>query len=330
MTAKPKCLIWGTELTDYKNNIAPIEKQKHLFDSPRAGGKYRVDYLTWFDPHKTFNLDSEEKIRLSGYIAKENLKGNSPPAINVSNNWLEKLPPIPSIRERAFLLLEVLVKKTSVIGTEFLYKDFLFDDRYSFNNPYCFFYPLTYSSQTREIKFLLNYLKDLSFIEISNKEPNQPDTLQVTVKGFEKINELSKSSNSKTAFIAMWFDNSMDQVKEGIETAVKKTGYSPLRIDDKPHNNKIDDEILNEIRKSKFVICDLTSEKEKPRGSVYFEAGYAMGKDIPIIWTCRKDLVKELPFDIRQYNCLYWETNNMDDFIKKLKNRIENTVGKGQ
>ena len=37
----------------------------------------------------------------------------------------------------------------------------------------------------------------------------------------------------------------------------------------------------------------------------------------------------EPQFDIRQYNCLFWEEGKIDDFIKKLQHRIENTVGKG-
>lgn len=97
----------------------------------------------------------------------------------------------------------------------------------------------------------------------------------------------------------------------------------------KEHSNKIDDEILVEINTSRFLVCDLTSEKEKPRGNVYFEAGYALGKNIPIIWTCKKAREKDISFDIRQYNCLFWEENNMDEFKTKLQYRIESIIGKG-
>ena len=108
-----------------------------------------------------------------------------------------------------------------------------------------------------------------------------------------------------------------------------KNRIYPFYIKNKEHLNKIDDEILVEINKSKFIVCDLTSEKGKPRGSVYFEAGYAMGKDKPIVWTCKKELEKERAFDIQNYNCLFWEEDKMDDFEKKLQNRIEKTVGEG-
>jgi hypothetical protein len=55
------------------------------------------------------------------------------------------------------------------------------------------------------------------------------------------------------------------------------------------HNNKIDDEIVAEIRRSKFLLADFTCEKEKVRGGVYFEAGFGMRLGIPVIWTVAKD-----------------------------------------
>ena len=96
----------------------------------------------------------------------------------------------------------------------------------------------------------------------------------------------------KKAFIAMWFNVSMNALNEEIQKGIRQAGYEPLRIDEKEYNNKIDDQILSDIDQSHFIVCDLTSESEKPRGSVYFEAGYATkgkGSDY-IIWTCNKCL----------------------------------------
>jgi hypothetical protein len=57
----------------------------------------------------------------------------------------------------------------------------------------------------------------------------------------------------------MWFDESMKSAwTDGIEPAVMNAGYKPLRIDGKDHNNKIDDEIVGEIRGSKFLVADFT------------------------------------------------------------------------
>lgn len=59
---------------------------------------------------------------------------------------------------------------------------------------------------------------------------------------------------------------------------------------------------------------------------MYFEAGFAIGLGIPIIWTAREDEVKggKIHFDIRQYNCIEWK--NPEDLKEKLINRIKAVI----
>ena len=52
--------------------------------------------------------------------------------------------------------------------------------------------------------------------------------------------------------MAMWFDQRVVGLYElGIGPAIEAAGYKPLRIDQKPDANKIDDEIIAEIRRSR-------------------------------------------------------------------------------
>ena len=127
--------------------------------------------------------------------------------------------------------------------------------------------------------------------------------------------------------IAMWFDHSMNQAYErGIKKAVEECGYKPLRIDKKPDVNKIDDEIIAEIRRSGFVVADFTHDKKTGvRGGVYYEAGFAYGLGLEVIYSCRKGLEKELNFDTRQYHHILWETPA--DLCKQLTQRIRARVG---
>ena len=90
-----------------------------------------------------------------------------------------------------------------------------------------------------------------------------------------------------------------------------------MRIDSKEHSNKIDDEIIAEIRRSRFVVADFTSEEDKPRGGVYYEAGFAMGLNIPVIWTCRADMIGNVHFDTRQFNHITWD--DPEDLRVKLE-----------
>jgi hypothetical protein len=130
---------------------------------------------------------------------------------------------------------------------------------------------------------------------------------------------------SDQAFIAMWFNEKLNTAySKGIKLAIRSCGYKPMIIRTKEHANKIDDEIISEIKRSTFLIADLTGH----RGGVYFEAGIAMGLGVPVIWTCRKDDIGNLHFDIRQYNCIAW--TKPDDLARQLRKRILRVVGKGR
>jgi hypothetical protein len=145
---------------------------------------------------------------------------------------------------------------------------------------------------------------------------------QITPHGF--IHGQSNVSESVSGFIAMWFDKSMDAARtDGLEPAIRDAGYTPIIVSGVEHINKIDDEIISQIRKSKFLVADLTGQ----RGGVYFEAGFAMGLGLPVFWTCKQDELTKLHFDIRQYNCIDWTHTN--DLSKRLRRRIEAVIGVG-
>ena len=93
----------------------------------------------------------------------------------------------------------------------------------------------------------------------------------------------------------MWFNEATSEAYAGgIEPALSATGYKAVRIDKKEHNNKIDDEIIAEIRRSRFLIADFTCEPKNVRGGVYYEAGFAQGLGIPVIWTCKDTSLADL------------------------------------
>ena len=108
-----------------------------------------------------------------------------------------------------------------------------------------------------------------------------------------------------------------------------------MRIDEKEYNNKIDDQILSDIDHSHFIVCDLTSKSGKPRGSVYFEAGYAIkgkGSDF-IVWTCDEKLKSEIAFDVGRYNFIFWHKDKQGNFWAKdgsekisLKDKIQKRI----
>jgi hypothetical protein len=146
---------------------------------------------------------------------------------------------------------------------------------------------------------------------------------RILPKGLQRIRELKTraAGDQPQAFVAMWFDESRDKFFERIQQAGKDAGFVKCdRISDKETNNKICDEIIAEIRKSQCVIADFTGN----RGGVYFEAGFALGLGIPVIWLVDAKNIDDLHFDTRQYNHIVY--TDEDDLYEKLKNRIAATI----
>jgi nucleoside 2-deoxyribosyltransferase len=123
----------------------------------------------------------------------------------------------------------------------------------------------------------------------------------------------------------MWFDDSMNSAFVAIDQGIRAAGYTALRIHQRQHNNKIDDEIIAGIRRSKFLVADFTGH----RGGVYFEAGFAKGLGLEVIWLCREDDLRKLHFDTRQYSHIPWQQSKLPELTKALKDRIEATIGHG-
>ena len=173
------------------------------------------------------------------------------------------------------------------------------------------------------VKSLLGYLERRGFVYPADTLVPQQGirSYSVTVEGYARVEQVNNPTVSRQAFIAMWFDSSMDSIYEqGIAPAIAANGYDPKVINRDPTIDKIDDAIIAEIRRSKFIVADFTHGEQGARGGVYFEAGYAMGLGIPVIFTCRNDMTDKLHFDTRQYNHIVW--NNAEELKQKLEERI--------
>lgn len=186
-------------------------------------------------------------------------------------------------------------------------------------------YPLFYCKGTKELQFYIGHLEHEALIGSTGESKDHWD-LRLMGDGWRKVEELAKPNIESTqAFVAMWFDNEMTSAfSEGIFPLQEDTGFTMLRIDKKQFNDKICDKIIAEIQRSRFVIADLTGQ----RHAVYFEAGFAKGFGLPVIWTCREDQKDDVKndFDTRQYSYIFW--TEPSELREKLRDRIIATVGK--
>lgn len=180
---------------------------------------------------------------------------------------------------------------------------------------------VSYSEDANDLSVILQYLQDEGFMS----ELIGPMQRRLMPKGYIAADDLrAKRAASTQAFVAMSLDAKLEPVyEEGLKRGIEDAGFTPMLINKKQHANKIDDEIIAEIRRSAFIVADFTGHRQ----NVYFEAGFAIGLGLPVIWTCKKSDIKELHFDIRQYNSIDW--TDATDLAKRLKDGIEGLFGHG-
>jgi nucleoside 2-deoxyribosyltransferase len=186
-------------------------------------------------------------------------------------------------------------------------------------------WPLLRVRSPSAAQFVVNALFEGGYLLTARGGIGFHTPLTPTWKAYERLKQLETSGRaSQRAFVAMSFDPKQDVVYDKvIKPAIVAAGYFPVRVDRVTHNEKIDDFIIAEIRRCRFVVADFTDQKT----GVYFEAGFGYGLGRQVIWICNKSETKLLHFDTRQfYHILY------DDFDKAredLTTRIEALEGHG-
>lgn len=297
LSQNDNCIFCGQQVKVYGVNIKNV-------DCPNCG-QYEIDREAYDDLPNERKLKNNKHL-ISGYIREMNEMGVKIDVIRndnieqfYSNSFIPGNP-----MEKSDKILMYLSRKTSSFGEEI-----------ELNINQC---AISYSAKPDEFVKLIELLKDRDYIGIETLDAGY----HLKAKGHERVKELeSKNEYSKQAFVAMSFNPELDTIfNDFIFKAIIETGFKPLRIDGKEHINKICDEIIDEIKKSRFIIADFTGH----RGGVYYEAGFAHGFGIPVICTCKKDEIDGLHFDIRQYNCIIWETG--EELYQRLKSRIEAVI----
>ena len=306
------CRIWGEEYG--ASGYATQDSNKVVVEnSARAGGGYVLISGTkpWIN-----QLSVQQKARLTTWLIDQRSRGNEHPEITKDVvQYVRNRRPLP-VHERAERLLRFVVDQLKAVSGAI-----------EIDEQTLAAYAYSESVEFEDVRYFLYYLRDLGWIELGGTAFGS-FRVTVTVTGYSRIEEQRTNLDSSQAFVAMWFDGSMDEVFDhGIKPAIEQAGYTPLMINQKEHINKIEDEIIAELRRSRFVVADFTHGDDGARGGVYYEAGFAHGLDLPVIFTCREDAVDTLHFDTEHYNHIVWTTP--EELREKLKNRILAVIGEG-
>ncbi len=299
-----KCLIWGTPAEVRQSGM----RDAAWVRSSRAGGDYEITgQAAAVIEHGAF--DSETKAKLTTALTDRRRDGNDTPLVKY--DLLEESRNASALTHaaRAIRLLRYIADKESSspgqsvsLGTK---------------EPGALAHSESWTSN--QLQVLINHLVQEQWLDVGMRTLDSTH-YTVTVSGHNEL-DADGPRRTKQAFVALWFNSEMnDAYEHGIEPAIREAGFIPMRIDEKKDANRIDDDIIAEIKRSRFVVADMTHGADGVRGSVYYEAGFAHGCGLEVIYCCREDCMERLPFDTRQYHHTGWETP--DELRRKLRERI--------
>lgn len=290
-----------------------INNLRKIVSCPRCK-KYEIDRRT-ADRILDKGLSEQQIANISSWIYH-----NAKPIIDQNN--IENLLnlPTPTVGEKARRFLTYVVKQYPKPG--FYIKYIRADDSLYLTITGCY--------DKTELGYIVkDYLVDNKKFLINFTDSENLYRFVISPEGWAYIESLKElNPDSQIGFIAMSFADKFNHLYEdGLKKGILNAGYEPIRLDRTEHNNKIDDEIISTIKRSKFLVADCT---EQNRG-VYFEAGYALGLGLQVIWVCKKAELDEnrVHVDTRQYFFIDWEEGKWETLIKRLSERIIATIGKG-
>jgi len=259
--------------------------------------------------------ESQALSSLSAWIREKNDFGSDPPEITSETiKNIQNYIPHYNPSQKQLVLLRKIEGKTDYPG-----------QKVSIHPQFDF--PMAWASREVELIYYVQSLIDrglLSQDESSELNDEFPFDVKITPEGWDFLDQHEKPSTmSDQAFVAMSFSESMLSAwKEGFRPAIIEAGFKPYRIDAEPHVDRIDVKIVTEIKNSRFLVADVTEQKQ----GVYFEAGYAIGLEIPVIWAVRNDELQKVHFDTRQYRHIVWKSES--DLKTQLYDFICAIIGK--
>jgi hypothetical protein len=337
-----RCIFCDLDLTNYAGNS--FRPSSTMFECPKCGGvRLTQEARDDFEGEKFSDIDKKilSIISRNSYEKGERKFPDRPMSLGDLRFALKQYvskEPLEKMDNTLFIINDI----SRLVGQELKLRIDID-------------YPYYHCMNAQELHAILRLLCDEGLIN-ARDQANPHNGLSISAKGYQRIRELHRQrQDSRLCFVAMWLSKEMDKVfQDSIRPAIEYIDegetlprFKAIKIDKTEHVNDINDEIISQIRRSRFMVCDLTGY----RGGVYFEAGFAYGLGIEVIYTCRKDWTKDellfdkdgspvellrdkdkreieikkegVHFDLAHRNRIEWEIDKLENFKISLMNRIK-------
>lgn len=292
-------------LCDSKASQLPTDRDGEIINCIRCGKYFISDSLARATDE--FILNRNKLYKVSSWVYEQNHDFNTIPELKTDN-----IAKLLDIRDKK-------VKEKYDLMMEFIYKN----NALQYNLDKC----IVYSWIKNKNDFLVFFQNAIDNNHIDGKiikfldNSFQVEKSELTFNGLQYVENLeSPNTSSKNVFFAFNFEVELNDIFSiYVREAVEESGLTCIIINQSntKHDKSITDEIIGKLKSSRIVIADFTNH----RNSVYFEAGFAMGMKIPIIWTVQKGHEDDMSFDTRQYPHIVWE--NGEDLKKQIMDRIK-------
>ena len=131
-----------------------------------------------------------------------------------------------------------------------------------------------------------------------------------------------------TCFVIQPFDfGKFDKrFKETFVPAIRTAGFEPYRVDEDPQADVLTTAIEEGIRSAAVCLADITTDNP----NVWFELGYALATNRPVVMVCSNERVGKFPFDIQHRAIIRYKTEAQSDFLTLSESIIERLKAAGE
>ncbi|WP_054024595.1 hypothetical protein [Bacillus sp. FJAT-28004] len=236
---------------------------------------------------------------ISGYI-REQLDCGKKVTLSIDDlETIEKAPHIPlTIEDKEGRLLQYLYRNSDVPGQSIIIQPL----SQNFN--------LTYSPNLQELVYIVEKLREGQFIV------REGINFKLTEKGWNEAAASAGGRKLKTCCVLL--SDNQDLKEEWFENVFPKLeqfGYLPFMFQQSDVEG-IEYHAMTKLTDSKLIIADITNHSPE----VYFTAGYALGRNIDVVWTMKSTQTDELFVQPESIRPIMWA--NVEELTGLLQQRL--------
>lgn len=251
-----------------------------------------INSLSYSVKNKRFPL-------ISGYIREHSDCGERVTLTIEDLEAIEKAPTIPvSVEDKEARLLQYVYRNSEAPGASVVIQPLA-------NN-----YNLTYSPNLQELVYIIEKLREAQLLI------REGMTFKLTEKGWNEAAASAGGRKLKPCYVLLPDDKGIrNEWLESIFPKIEQSGFLP-RLFQQVDREDSEAQSITEISDSKLIIADITYHAPE----VYFAAGYALGRSIPVTWTMKSSQGVDSYVHAQPVRPLIWD--NPEDLATMLQQRL--------